>query len=286
MSQYGGREEYIGASGEGAGTPRVTQTRVTTPHENGSEVEEVRVDIEATRAEMSGTIDAIQEKLDPTRLKQQAKETVRDATVGRAEHMMSSAGETAKEKGSGLLETIKDNPVPAALAAVGLGWLFMSGRGQSSSSQRNRYAYEYDVTYPTYAGRAQVQPTSGHESGGVQQRASQAAHQAQDEARHLGSEAQHQAQRARSQFQQMMEENPMAVGAVAIGLGAALGLAIPESQQEHELMGERRDELMDRAKAVAEDTARTVKDEGQKSAQHVAEKSKETAQQSAQQHAP
>src|SRR5690349_20490570 len=88
------------------------------------ETEEIRARIEETRAEMSGTIDAIQEKLSPDRLKEHAKEAVQEATVGRAEEFVRNAGETAKGFGSDMLETIKQNPLPTALAAIGLGSLF------------------------------------------------------------------------------------------------------------------------------------------------------------------
>lgn len=46
------------------------------------EIEQTRAEIESTRAEMHDTIDAIQAKLSPDNLKQQAKDTVRDATIG------------------------------------------------------------------------------------------------------------------------------------------------------------------------------------------------------------
>src|SRR3954463_10662063 len=64
----------------------------------------IRDDIERTRAEMSVTIDAIQERLNPTTIKEQvmdevreqfqeAKDTVRAATIGKVEHMVQTAGD-------------------------------------------------------------------------------------------------------------------------------------------------------------------------------------------------
>jgi hypothetical protein len=41
----------------------------------------------------------------------------------------------------------------------------------------------------------------------------------------------------------MLQENPLAVGTLAVGVGAAVGLAIPETSKEHEVMGEARDNL-------------------------------------------
>src|SRR5688572_1026054 len=56
--------------------------------------EQIRAEIEDTRAEMSQTINEIQERLSPENLMQQAKETVREATIGKAEKVMNKVGET------------------------------------------------------------------------------------------------------------------------------------------------------------------------------------------------
>src|SRR3712207_2351501 len=53
-----------------------------------TEVDEVaatRAEIERTRADMSETVDAIQERLSPENLKEQPKDRVKEATVGRAD---------------------------------------------------------------------------------------------------------------------------------------------------------------------------------------------------------
>src|SRR5919202_1910660 len=76
---------------------------------------------------MSTTIDAITERLSPDNVKEQVKEqmaeqvrdvrdTVREATIGKAEDMVRSAGETVSDARAGVIETIKQNPIPAALA--------------------------------------------------------------------------------------------------------------------------------------------------------------------------
>jgi len=136
------------------------------------EPEEIRVEIAQTRTEMSGTIDAIQQRLAPDVLSAQAKDIARDATdqaktaaqevlqdavrevkdaakevtahavhevrdaardvttgakdaawdatVGRAEEAVTNAGETAKGVSSIVIDTIKQNPIPAALAGLSI----------------------------------------------------------------------------------------------------------------------------------------------------------------------
>ena len=54
-----------------------------------------------------------------------AKEAAWDATVGRAEDAVSNAGETARGVGSMVIDTIKQNPIPAAIAGISLAWLYM-----------------------------------------------------------------------------------------------------------------------------------------------------------------
>jgi ElaB/YqjD/DUF883 family membrane-anchored ribosome-binding protein len=70
---------------------------------NEQSPEEIRADIEATRAEMGETIDAIQERLSP----EQIKENVRQQTIGRAEEFTHEASERARETGSKIAEKAK-----------------------------------------------------------------------------------------------------------------------------------------------------------------------------------
>ena len=58
----------------------------------------------------------------------------------------------------------------------------------------------------------------------------------------------------------MMDENPLMVGAAAMVLGAAVGMALPETQRENEWMGEARETVVDRAQEVARTAADRVKD--------------------------
>src|SRR5690349_17637248 len=77
------RQDDLTAAGE-TGREYVQPTA-----EDQADPETLRVEIEQTRAEMSGTIDAIQERLQPSTLIEQAKETAREAA--------STAVEDAKE---------------------------------------------------------------------------------------------------------------------------------------------------------------------------------------------
>ena len=239
--------------------------------QNGDEVAATRTDIERTRADMSETVDAIQERLSPENLKEQAKAQAKD---------------TAREAGSGFLERIKQNPVPAAMVGVGLGWLFMSGREESSGRQRFQdgpsYYYErpggrsYPSHYEESSGSSvgEGQGGTGEAARRVRGSAGQITGQAQERASQLGSQAQDRAQRVKGGFQQMLQENPLAVGALAVGLGAAVGFAFPETDKENEVMGEARDSLVERGKERAQD----VKERAQRAAEEGQRAAKEEAQ--------
>jgi ElaB/YqjD/DUF883 family membrane-anchored ribosome-binding protein len=270
-------------------------------------VEVTKIEIERTRADMSETVDAIQERLSPQNLKEQAKDRVKEATVGRAEQAMNDAGDKAKEAGSGVVGTIRSNPLPAALTGIGLGWLFVSARKQGSSQPTYRdttYVYpptnEYAPPVSEYPSRYEDEETGGPSAAsqalgrardGVGETATQAQEKAgqvasqtrdkagnlagtvQDRASRLGTQTRSTARRIGTGSQRMLQENPLAVGALAVGVGAAVGLAVPETSEENEVMGEARDNLVDKAQEKAQDVQQRV--------QQVAEEAQGAAQQEA-----
>ena len=77
------------------------------------EVKAARADVELTRAEMGETVDALQEKIDPDRLKEEAKERARD---------------TVRDTGSQFLDSLRENPAVPAAVAGGLISLFVLRR--------------------------------------------------------------------------------------------------------------------------------------------------------------
>jgi hypothetical protein len=82
--------------------------------------------------------------------------------------------------------------------------------------------------------------------------------QAQEQMMYLGDQAQEQVRWAKGQFWQVMESNPLMVGAGALALGVVVGLSIPETSYENRLMGETRDNLMDKAQEVGQETMQKV----------------------------
>ncbi len=66
-----------------------------------------------------------------------------------------------------------------------------------------------------------------------------------------------------SRFGQALRENPLAVGAVAVAAGTAVGLVLPSTKFENEYIGETSGMLVDKAEEMARGALDKVKDAAQ-----------------------
>jgi hypothetical protein len=81
----------------------------------------------------------------------------------------------------------------------------------------------------------------------MQYKAQDALGSVQQGARDVQYQAQNAMTDAQWQLDRTLNENPLALGALALGVGAAVALAIPSTQKERELVGEQRDKLVEQA---------------------------------------
>ncbi len=87
---------------------------------SGDEVAAARAEVEQARAEMTETVDALQEKLDPRNIEEQAQ---------------AQATSVARARGQQVLEAVRRNPVPMVVAGGVLCLLLvrrLRGRGSSA----------------------------------------------------------------------------------------------------------------------------------------------------------
>jgi len=96
-----------------------------------------------------------------------------------------------------------------------------------------------------------VSETVGNLAGTVSDSVSSAASGAYRQVGNLGSKAKDVAGSAQDQYEHYMDENPLAVGAVVLAIGAAVGMAFPSTQAENRLMGEKREQLLQKAEETA-----------------------------------
>jgi ElaB/YqjD/DUF883 family membrane-anchored ribosome-binding protein len=207
--------------------------------EEAAEAVEIRAEIEETRLEMGGTLNELGERLDPGTLMDQAKENVREATIGRVE-------ETAKGMSDMVMETIKSNPIPAAMAGAGLALLWAnrkSGNGNGHTFDR-RYDAAYGSTYRRQDGQgigdaaSNVGDTARGAVGQVANTVGQVGENVGQTAGEIGQNVGQTVGQVGGQLDRFMHANPLAMGAIAIGAGAVIGSLIPETPQEREMLGD------------------------------------------------
>jgi hypothetical protein len=109
-----------------------------------------------------------------------AKRSVRAATVGRVEDLATQLGDTMNDTRDTLMDTVRQNPIPAALAGIGLVWLFMN-RSSSSRSRGGRANGAYGpYSSPNHGQSALGQ--IGQRAGAAIQDVGSAAHRASENA--------------------------------------------------------------------------------------------------------
>jgi ElaB/YqjD/DUF883 family membrane-anchored ribosome-binding protein len=325
----------------------------------------IREQIERTREDMSQTINELQERLSPQNLAQQARESVREATVGRVQHLVGSAGDTAsqvarraQEAAAPVVEQMRERPVPIALAGAGVGlawWLMRRSSSRQTWSRDDMYNWDddttgtrdYNTTTRDYASFDEYDRDRTRGDGGfmrvlrdnplpasiaaasigymlwsrrsssmvgddydtrsaayagyddddsyassntervadaardmgrqAREKASAIGEQARDKASALGEQVSDSVRSARrrasqvsrqtsTQFDHWMRENPLAVGVAALAAGAVVGLTMPRTRAENQVMGASRDALVDRAS----DSAQQLKDQVRDKVQEVA----------------
>ncbi len=189
---------------------------------------EIEREIDATRAHLSSTLNAIEARVSPDRIKREFKQTVQE-TVDEF-----NPQRIARKAGDNMLDTIKEHPVPALIAGLSVGYMFMKGNGSSDHERRQSQQYYRDLPYsaargqsmyrddvypsrhPEYPARyasedesvkdrmedarsraegraSEMRDRAGETMHDARDRAGEAMHEVQDRAEHAMSEARHRA---------------------------------------------------------------------------------------------
>ncbi len=109
-----------------------------------SNPKQIRGEIERTRLEMTATMVALQERLDPARLREQVTETARYTATQRAQGIAHTTKRTAGDFRSTASQLVRQQPAVAATLASGLGLLAVwgvAGRRQPDGSRRMPMQY-------------------------------------------------------------------------------------------------------------------------------------------------
>lgn len=262
---------------------------MTTSRDNGIEgnesADELRAGIGETRERLSADIDALGNKLSPENIKTEAKQAIKQTIHQGADQVR----ESVSSAGLSLVTLAKQNPLPLALMGVGLGWLVVNLR---ASSARKREPWQpdyavsgragvYDPQEPARWGAEDADSTlhklgeraqAGVES--VKRAASGTLHQAHDQLDRAKNAARTGVRKTQETAVNVMHENPMLLGALTLGVGVAVGLSIPSTDSEDQLVGQYRDRFMTKAKEKANDLAQIAKETVQSAASTGAQSAK------------
>lgn len=175
-------------------------------------------EIDQQRDHIADIVQALENKLSPGQ--------VFDRILGSGKH-------GSREFAGNLAETVKANPMPTLLTVAGLAWLYAS-HGERGSVEAS--------DSPGLGERV------GHAREGVSSKVGSARQKVGESAHHAADVTRAKARRANEGFQHMLDDNPMALGAMGIAAGALLGAMLPSTRREDELLGPVRDRFADQAR--------------------------------------
>jgi ElaB/YqjD/DUF883 family membrane-anchored ribosome-binding protein len=219
--------------------------------------EELERDIDRTRSSLGRTIDELENRLSPGQLIDQA------LSMGRRH-----GGELAANLG----RSVENNPLPLLLTAVGIAWMMMSSNEPRAG--RRADTADWDDLSPEggrFAGtRDKLEggmETARSAAGAVGERASRARDAIGHTVSHTGERMRYAGERMRAGsgrlregFLRLLEEQPLLVGAIGLAVGAAIGAALPRTEQEDRLLGETSDSAARKLKERAGDAYEEVRE--------------------------
>jgi len=203
-------------------------------------------EIDQQRADINHIVDALENKLSPGQL------------FDRMVHFGKGNG---REFAQNIGNAVKANPVPALLTSIGLLWLYASRN--EPAPVRSDVAGTDDGTGIMDRAREMGGEVSDTVSGTWNQARSRVADttaRMADTAHDARESLMHQKDRAVQGYNAMLRDNPLALGAIGVAIGALLGAALPTTEPENRLMGEASDRLADKAKEAVQTGAEKARD--------------------------
>lgn len=262
--------------------------------------DEIERDIEHTQERIADSIDELAKRLSPSHIKDQAVQSINDSlNLGGLGHMVKdlrgSLTTGAKSSGFKVLEGVKHNPLSSALIGVGVGVVALGGvlaaRTDPSDYQTGSWQTKTPKAYDErLRGMMEAvenkQNDYSEDSSGVSGKIQSAKAVVSDKAHQAKEVTMQGAQLAKDGFGRALESQPLAIGAVALLAGAAVGLLLPRTRYEDSWMGERSDQLIsqakgkagevvDAAKSTASDVLKTAKDAAKEVVQTTKDAAKE-----------
>lgn len=230
--------------------------------ESQKNLDHLEREIDQQRAKVSNLIDALGNEFSIGNLIERAVGTTKTG---------------GKEFAQNLGHTVQVNPIPSLLTSAGLIWLYVSRNNQPARSgalaggirsedgtftdMKDRVSGGLEEARDRVSGG--IDDAKDRVSGGVDEardRLQAAGSRASEGLSHAGDALRDQGQRASQKFSQLLEDNPLVLGAAGVALGALLGALVPHSEQEDRLFGDASDDVVDKVKQTAQTTVEQARD--------------------------
>jgi ElaB/YqjD/DUF883 family membrane-anchored ribosome-binding protein len=208
-------------------------------------------EIDQQRAHIGETMSALEAQFSPGQM---------------LDKVLSYSKTNGAELSRNLVETVRDNPVPALLTALGVAWLMYG--------QNNRPRYRTDAEYG-YASNASygVDPSYDHHPSKAAELKNKAMHlkdsvkgnvgEMEHRLGHAGHEVRARAARAGHDLQTLMHEQPLAIGAIGIAVGALVAASLPATSTEDRYMGDARDKVATKVRQKVQEGKQKINAMGQ-----------------------
>lgn len=214
---------------------------------------EVEAEVEASRGSLDRTVEALRDKMTPGQI------------FDEATRAMGGAGQQVFSK---FVEQAKENPMPLAVMGLGLAWLMTSNRKSGASAYRETYNDE-PRSFSAESGAGvgdRLQAAGDKASGliseardkvaGLKEQAADSGRRAKESLSSAASMAAERAQQygqsAQRSFTNLLESEPLLIGAAGLLVGAAIGASLPPTETEDRLVGGLRDDLVEKGKDLAQ----------------------------------
>jgi len=244
-------------------------------------MDDLQIGIQRTREAISHNLETLGEKLTPENVKEETKEAlseVKDAGIQKLKEVKEQATNMAVERvravqdrardvGIAGADFVRDNALPLAVIGVGLGLFAQNVRSHRGSWQErqvpqrgnavrvNRLDEEEDegmnLRQAAREKSEAVRDKTRQTTQAVRDRTRQTTQAVREKARHWTSEGRHWA-----------SENTFASSALAMAAGLGLGLLLPTTGREEQLMGGARERLLGEARRTARDIRRAAQETG------------------------
>jgi len=199
----------------------------------------------------------------------QGSEKLHDAMRRGSERVRGSVQATESK----VAALVRENPVPLALIGAGIGLLIWNRTRDRNDRAPNAALVGRSEVYAGFNEDSSEAHAHGsnrflghlkdsvnHGLDSARRVASDTAHSARDQAERLEGRAREQADRVRHLAEQGIEEQPLVLGAVALGAGLAIGLGLPGTDSENALVGRYRDRAWSSAKSRLGDLKSTAQE--------------------------